>query len=325
MNNTQKTGAALNGLTELLGDNTDGLSRVGQHLNEIGQEMHTRLGQARDVVGHTDTAIRDLVSALGELNTLRESVDQKCDNLSELYQSARQCASDEVEHIQALIKQRDDITASIQFIESISNQTRLLSVNATIEAARAGAAGKGFSVVAKEIQSLARQVDNHLQSIRENLEALSDAVVAVEDGQGQIVDSIGHIEGAVQEIAQSTQQQGHGIERSNTLAESAIGRQEDVIREMENIDHSSKSVVTTAEQFGDVINDLQHVNQQILASVGENDQQSQKVQHIVGDIQGAIKTLDQMFSHQQKTSTTEQEEAIAEEEMPVLAVNEESD
>jgi methyl-accepting chemotaxis protein len=78
--------------------------------------------------------------------------------------------------ISEVVSKADEIQEIVQFILNIANQTNLLSMNAAIEAAHAGDAGKGFSVVADEIRKLAETSSSQGQIIKTLLLGISDAV-----------------------------------------------------------------------------------------------------------------------------------------------------
>lgn len=110
------------------------------------------------------------------LNRIVKDMDDLTDNMGSM-----------TETIMGLSKMADSINIFVSTISSISDQTNLLALNAAIEAARAGDAGRGFSVVADEVRSLA---NNTSESAKE----VSDLVKDIISSTGHTVDSVNHIQ-----------------------------------------------------------------------------------------------------------------------------------
>jgi methyl-accepting chemotaxis protein len=100
-----------------------------------------------------------------------------------------------------------DIGKVTETITSISSQTNLLALNATIEAARAGAAGKGFTVVASEIKELAKQTDVATSEIKEKISAMQNSTAIALADIDKIVQVIRDVNETVMSIASATQEQ----------------------------------------------------------------------------------------------------------------------
>jgi methyl-accepting chemotaxis protein len=160
-----------------------------------------------------------------------------------------------------------EITATVN---ELAEQSNLLSVNAAIEAAKAGEQGKGFTVVAQEIKQLANrskeataQVRNILRDIQKSI---SSAVMATEDGtkavdeglklttiSGETIqtlsDSISEASNAAIQIAASSQQQLEGMDQ--------------MVIAMENIREASLQSVASTQQSVDSVTELQKLGQKL--------------------------------------------------------------
>jgi len=152
--------------------------------------------------------VQSMASATEEMSSSIEEIARHVQSSSEIADDAVRQAATTDHRIGELSQAADRIGDVVKLITAIAEQTNLLALNATIEAARAGEAGKGFAVVASEVKQLAAQTAKATNEIVDQINnmqvATSDSVMAIKEIGGTI-DRISDISTA---IAAAVTQQG---------------------------------------------------------------------------------------------------------------------
>lgn len=238
--------ALANDYEELRNDFNVALHSLVATISQILSSSDRMHGSVNEIARATDdlsqrteksvSALYDTSETLKHLTKLVETTTQSAIEANGISRSARErvAASNEVldETVKAM-KELDEssekIVSIVGMVDDIAFQTNLLALNASVEAARAGVAGKGFSVVATEVGALARRSSDAAQEISKLITQSSQQIttgVALVDRVGQslhtISDSVKEMSNRIEGISQAAQEQSKGLQNIN----SAVGELE---------------------------------------------------------------------------------------------------
>ena len=183
-------------------------------------------------------------------------------------ESARQVATATNDDVKALADAANSIGDVVKLIQAIAEQTNLLALNATIEAARAGEAGRGFAVVASEVKTLAGQTAKATEQISSQIQNVQVATTRAVQAIGSITKTIDEINAIATTIANAVQEQTAATQEiSHNVRQTAAGTQEvatNIVRVKDAAQHTGQ----TASQLTTAAATLKDHAQQLSAEVG---------------------------------------------------------
>jgi len=226
----------------------------------------------RERVAETATAMEQMNATVFEVAKNASSAAENADHAREKSQEGAQLVAEVVAAINQIERrseelkqsmtqlggQADGIGAIMQVIEDIADQTNLLALNAAIEAARAGEAGRGFAVVADEVRKLAEKT----------MDATKQVGKAVEDIQAGARRNIAATEEAVTAVVESTnlaRRTGEAMEEIQTLVE----RSSDQVR---NIATAAEEQSATSEEVNRATDEINVISSETSRAMQESRQ-----------------------------------------------------
>ncbi|MFL4977496.1 MAG: methyl-accepting chemotaxis protein [Xanthobacteraceae bacterium] len=235
------------------------------NLADAADGASNRTASAAMASGEASANVRDIASAAEELAASVEEINRQVAQSSTIAGKA----VGEAERTNVEIKALDDAAKRIgdvvKLITAIAEQTNLLALNATIEAARAGEAGRGFAVVASEVKALAGQTAKATDEISTHISGMQEATVRSVDAIAGIQRTIREVGEITETIAAAVTEQGAAtqeIARSADIASKRTGDTADeVSRVSEATDETRKEAATVkqvAESLGTVARSIRN-------------------------------------------------------------------
>jgi methyl-accepting chemotaxis protein len=184
------------------------LESAASTLTRTAETTQSLSSQVADVSEQASSNMQSVATATEELSASVEEIGRQVRDSSRIAEAAVVQAKETDGRIGKLSHAAQQIGEVVKLITAIAEQTNLLALNATIEAARAGEAGRGFAVVASEVKSLASQTAKATDEISSHITGMQGATAESVAAIKEIGATIGQISSISTSIASAVEQQG---------------------------------------------------------------------------------------------------------------------
>jgi methyl-accepting chemotaxis protein len=290
---------SINRSTQALKGNVE---ETASSIEEMGASIEQVAGSSENLlasVGETSATIEEMAAST-------RSIAGKVQVVDEVSRDATKAAREGGERLSRVIlgigSSTKDIGKIVKTIGEFADQTNLLALNAAIEAARAGEAGRGFAVVADEVKRLAERSMNSTREITDFVEAVQkdteEAVALSQRLLQQIVDAVTRTTDLVRDVHAATQEQSQGaaqiLKTSNNMQQvtrqlaAAAREQADGARQ---ITQAAEAMNRRTQQVAEATNEQMRGGDQVVKAVEQIAQVAQQYLTATGQLSNATHSL----------------------------------
>lgn len=236
-------------------------SRHAQHQRELSDEIFTG---TRDSLLSLNEAAANAVSLLDTTSNNLEKAKSNIKDLNQVNSDIDEMSvkvASYAESLRDMDVRSQDIKNLVDLIKMISHRTSLLSLNASIEAARAGDAGKGFAVVAQEIRKLAEQV--------------KDANDRISDRISGILDNIQSSSQAADSLHETTMVSRDALQTTCSHFGEMVGDFESNTRQIEVVTTAIRQVTAASQMVYEKMSSISELNHEVTTLMADSAQSSE--------------------------------------------------
>ena len=236
-----------------------GAAESAQRLSEAATAMNEMNATVQEVAKNAGSASAASADTKQKAEAGAQVVEKAVRSIGQVHQMSLELKSDMVQ----LNEHAQDITRIMGVISDIADQTNLLALNAAIEAARAGEAGRGFAVVADEVRKLAEKtmastndVGNAIKAIQESTAKSMEGVDNAVERIGEATELAGQSGAALEEIVATVEATADQVNAIATASEEQSAASEEINQSIVQVNDMSRQTAEAMAEAAKAVSDL---------------------------------------------------------------------
>lgn len=229
------------------------LSMIGSSFAGVLNEVENFQEQLQDF----DASFSSVNEAASQFALVKENISQTVSGAQDMMEDLKQTSTQIMESFSAMESTFDQLQLAVKDIRrcmgkivSIADETNILALNASIEAARAGAHGKGFAIVAekvgelaKEIKGLTDDVDMSVHNVEVGAKQLNESIVASQQTLGQGSDIVNNTSNSFEQITEAAEGASSVQDEISDVIQASHGKLQTLCQFFDNIKYQYQEVI----------------------------------------------------------------------------------